>query len=220
MLIAIDGACKRNGEPTCVSVGVAWIMTDADEMFFKAKFEHQSTSQRGELNGLTQALEYAVESATPGEVICIVTDSEYMYNTIDLEWWSKWRANNWYGAQGEIVKNVDMWKHVGDLMDALDNKRCMVAMQWTKGHLIHYTPSKIKNAMDVDPSGAELYARITAVANRPADVNRIIRQFKDERISHKHIAPPDEAALEWAIANTTADALASYIVKTFDDKLV
>ena len=51
MLIAIDGACKRNGEPDCFSTGVAWFITDTGDMFFKAACETQSTSQRGELSG-------------------------------------------------------------------------------------------------------------------------------------------------------------------------
>lgn len=220
MLFAIDGACKRNGEPTCVSVGVAWCITDDGDMGFKSKFEHESTSQRGELNGLTEALEFAAEHARDDEDIIIVTDSEYMFNTIALEWWSKWRANRWYGAQGDIVKNVDMWKHVAELMDKLAAKHCEVSMQWTKGHLVHYTPGNIKKAMEVDPTGVELYTRIAAVANRPADIGRIVQQFKEERVKHKHMAPPDAIALEWAIVNATADALASYIVKIFDDVLI
>ena len=216
MLIAIDGACKRNGEPSCVSTGVAWIQTEDGNLLFKAKFEHQSTSQRGELNGLLEALEYAVKHSASDEDIIIVTDSEYMYNTVQLGWSFKWEQQSWMGATG-TVKNVDMWQKANKLLRYLDGR---VFMQWTKGHLISYTPGNAKKAMQVDETGIELYTRIQAVASRPYDKHRIISDFNVNRRNHGHMAPPDEVAFEWAVANTTADCLAFYLVRTFDDLLI
>lgn len=216
MQIAIDGACKRNGEPTCVSMGVAWIQTEQGDFLFKSKFEHQSTSQRGELNGLTEALEYAVANAEEDEDIIIITDSEYMYNTVALGWSLKWERQAWVGATGE-VKNVDMWKHVNELLHKLDGR---VFMQWTKGHLISYTPGNIKKAMMYDETGVELMTRIVAMASRPYDKQRIINDFNRHRKDHGHLSPPDDIAFDWAVANTVADSLASYLVKTLDDLLI
>lgn len=218
MLIATDGACRRNGEPTCVSIGVAWIMRDDGEMLFKAKFEHESTSQRGELNGIIEALEYAVDHLEDGESLNIITDSEYMFNTIEKDWVHKWAKQAWTGLNGPI-KNQDMWEHVLGLMDnpkLIDN----VFMQWTKGHLISYTPANTKKAMVADTSGLELYDRIMSVAMRPADRPRIVKDFNYNRIQHLFIAIPDEQALDWAVANTVADCLASYLVRVFDDLLL
>lgn len=214
MLIAIDGACKRNGEPDCFSTGVAWIMRETGEMLFKAGYETQSTSQRGELTGLLLALEYAVETATAAEEVVILTDSEYMYNTIAKDWALKWRRSNWIGGQGVTVKNVDMWQKVVKLLDELQDR---VFMQWTKGHMVHYTPGNIKKAMTFDPTGVELYTRICNVASRPGDKPRIIKDFNSNRVTHGHISVPDEIALEWACCNAQADALASFLCKTMDD---
>lgn len=216
MLIAIDGACKRNGEPDCFSTGVAWFITDTGDMFFKAACETQSTSQRGELSGLLEALKYAAENAAEDEDVIIVTDSEYMFNSVDKEWCIKWRAANWIGGQGLTVKNADMWEKATSYIDQLKGQ---LFMQWTKGHMVHYTPGNIKKAMSVDPSGIELYNRICATANRPADKDRIINDFINNRVKHGHIAPPRELSLEWAICNAQADALASYLVKTMDDSV-
>lgn len=216
MLIAIDGACKRNGEPTCVSAGVAWIQTEQGDFLFKAKFEHQSTSQRGELNGLTEALEYAAENVTDDEVVIIITDSEYLYNSVMLGWSLKWEQQAWVGATGE-VKNVDMWQHINDLLRQLDGK---VFLQWTKGHLISYTPGNVKKAMAYDETGVELMTRITAIANRPYDKQRIIKDFNQHRREHGHIITPDNMSFDWAVANTVADCLAMYLVRTFDDLLI
>lgn len=216
MLIGTDGACKRNGEPTCTSIGAAWIQTESGELLFKSKFEHESTSQRGELNGLLEALEYATANATDEEDVIIITDSEYLYNSVTLGWSFRWEAQNWYGASG-AVKNSDLWYKINACMRKLTGR---LYMQWTKGHLIHYTPGNIKRAMQQDPTGVQLFMNISSVANRPMDHDRIIADFKHCRETHGHIAPPDEVCIEWAIANAMADALASYLVKTLDDILL
>ena len=219
MLIAIDGACKRNGDPTCSSSGVAFIETEAGNMLYKAKFETCSTSQRGEINGLLEALYYAVENSDTEEDIIIVTDSEYLYNTVTLEWVNKWQANNWYGAVGK-VKNSDLWATAWEYLSVLNKATERVFMQWTKGHLLHYTPGNIKKAMQIDPLGIELYSRIAAIANRPAERSRLVLEFIRERSEHDKESPPEEIALEWVIANTVADSLASYIVRVMDNMMV
>lgn len=216
MLVAIDGACKRNGQETCSSTGVAWIQTESGDMLFNARFEQCSTSQRGEINGLVAALLYAQQYARPDEDIIIVTDSEYLHNTVMLDWAMKWRANNWIGSQGTTVKNHDMWNVVCDLLDTINIHSERVFMQWTKGHLISYTPSNVKKAMKTDPTGIELYSRIMAIANRPSEHDRIICDFIYNRKEHGKPCPPPEVCLEWAIINTIADCLATYVETTMD----
>lgn len=213
MLIATDGACKRNGQPTCLSVGIAWIQTEDGKFVFKSRYETCSTSQRGEINGLLESLQYAVAHAKPDEDVIIITDSEYLYNTVMLEWCFKWQQNNWIGATGERVKNNDLWDIICKLLKLLDGR---VFMQWTKGHLMSYTPGNIKYAMKEDPTGVELFTRISAIANRESEHDRIIKDFIRERNEHDKPIPPPEACLEWVIANVTADCLAAYIVNIMD----
>lgn len=216
MLIAVDGACKRNGDPTCSSAGVAWIQTNAGDFVFKSSFETQSTSQRGEINGLRVALQYAIYNAAPDEDIIIVTDSEYLHNTVTLEWCFKWERNDWIGSTGK-VKNADLWQDICVQLNRLNKDTERVFLQWTKGHILPYTPGKIKQAMKVDPEGIELYTRVCSIANRSFEKDRIISDFKIERIKHDKPVPPDEIAFEWVIANTVADCLASYIVGVMDE---
>ena len=215
MLISIDGACKRNGDPTCSSSGVAWIQTEEGNYLYKSKFETCSTSQRGELNGLLEALRYAVGFADLHEDIIIITDSEYLYNTVTLNWVDKWHDNNWVGATGP-VKNVDMWDAAWNMLHCLNRPNERVFMQLTKGHLIHYTPGLVNRAMISDSTGLELYMNICSVAGRSADKPRIIDDFLRERRDHDKNEPPREVAIDWAVANTMADCIASYIVKVMD----
>ena len=218
ILIAIDGACKRNGKPDCSSAGAAWIQTDAGEMCYKSIFEEtESTNQRGEINGLISALVFAAQSNTKEDII-IITDSEYLHNTVMLDWLGKWEANNWVGATGP-VKNRDMWEKVFKLVKMINRDEERIFMQWTKGHLMSYSAGNIKQAMVYDPTGIELFMRITAVANRKSEKDRIVNDFFRQRREHGREEIPSDMALDWVIANTVADCLASYIVKVLDSEM-
>lgn len=216
MLISTDGACKRNGTPECCSAGVAWVQTEDGKMYFKSKYETQSTSQRGEINGLILALQEALDVAELDEDIIIITDSEYLYNTVELGWSLKWEANHWMGAQGP-AKNSDMWAIVNDLLRKLNAPVERVFMQWTKGHLMSYTPANVKRAMREDSTGVELFTRIQAMANRPSEHDRIIRDFIYNINEHGKAAPPPEECLNRCIANIMADCLAAYVVAIMEN---
>lgn len=212
MLISIDGACKRNGQSTCSSAGVAWIINEDGSMLYKATFETCSTSQRGEINGLLEALKYAANSPA-SEDITIITDSEYLYNTVTKDWCHTWRVAGWIGATGP-VKNADMWEEVTRLLDVLGDR---VYMEWTKGHILPYTPGNIKQAMLVDDTGIELYSRIKSVSERPCESANIAARFNKERLEHDKMIVPTDVAITWAVLNTVADCLASYIVRSLDE---
>lgn len=220
MLIAIDGGCKRSGTPQCAALGVAWIQTDDGNMYFTTTYEQsESTSQRGELYGLLCALNEARLHAATDEDIIIITDSEYLHNSVMRGWSLRWEAAQWQGGTGP-VKNTDLWKKVNKLLRILNEPNERVFLEWTKGHLIHYTTSKIKYAMNEDSTGVELYSRITAMANRVADRDRIVADFIYNRRMGDHSIPPPDIALEWAIANTQADCLARYLVSIMDNIII
>lgn len=214
MFIAIDGACKRNGQENCSSLGVAWI-NDRDNLHYEACFETCSTNQRGEINGLITALSYAASKVTTEDII-IVTDSEYLYNTVMLGWSFKWENNNWQGSSG-TVKNIDMWSRINVLLKRINKDAERVFMQWTKGHLISYPQSHAKAALKIDSTGVELYNRILTVANRPADRTRIINDVLRELKEHGHMALPSDYALEIAVYNTVADCVASTLINIYDE---
>lgn len=216
MYIAIDGACKRNGQPTCNSLGVAWITTET-EMLYKSIFEIGSTSQRGEINGLLAALLYATEHNDKQDVI-IVTDSEYLYNTVMLSWYQKWYHNNWIGASGP-VKNADKWETIYNLITNLEADDRSVVLEWTKGHIMSYTPGNIKAAMVQDMTGIELYTRLLTVANRVSERERIIKDFNCKRVEHNRYELPETHALDAVIGNTMADCLASFLMAICDQTI-
>ena len=216
MLIAIDGACKRNGKVDCISAGVAWVQTEENDLYYVSYIEEGSTSQRGEIYGLLKALKEAASTPKTEDII-IVTDSEYVYNTVMLEWCFKWEANDWLGATGDIVKNFDLWAIACKYIRAIGKER--IYMQWTKGHLLAYTPTNIKKAMAEDSDALILYERITTMANILGNADTIVTKFNRERRDHDQDQVPPEVALQWVISNTTADCLAYYLINLYNDEI-
>jgi len=213
MLIATDGACKRLGKPDCTATGVAWFKTNEGDMFYKAHFETASTSQRGEIWGLIEALRYAADN-TKDEDIIIITDSEYLHNTVMLDWCFKWRMNDWIAGSGSAAKNADLWEIVCSLIDRIGKEN--VWLQWTKGHLISYTAGNTKTVMQQDISGITLYSNVLSIANRPSERDRVVAEFNKNRAKHDKDTIPDDIAIEWVVANVLADCLAGYVETAFD----
>jgi len=215
MLIAVDGACKRNGSPDCIAAGVAWIQTNDGNMYYKSHIDNNSTSQRGEIFGLLLALkEASTTQLEDGEDVIIITDSEYLYNTVMLEWCFKWRDANWKNGSGEDAKNADLWKVACLLLERIGKEK--VYMQWTKGHLMSYTPGNAKKAIQADIMGIQLYDQVMTMASIPANTVCIVDKFNRERRDHDKDVLPMEVAREWVVNNTVADLLAYYIVNLYN----
>jgi ribonuclease HI len=108
--IAIDGASKNNGKPGCIASGGAAIRVDKD-WYIRSHVEHESTSQRGEMHALREALQFCIDIETTDD-IQIVTDSEYIFNTITKEWYKGWESRGWRTSLGDPVKNKELWQHI------------------------------------------------------------------------------------------------------------
>ena len=148
LTISIDGACRRNGKPSCVSSGGVFIMHPSGEMETHAVYEHGSTNQRGELFALLTALEYLANANVEA---CIITDSEYIFNAMTKQWYVNWPYNNWLTAAGEPVKNSDIWKKIGSV--ELNEP---VHFYHIKGHCIPFGKVTATKMLDADHTGASL----------------------------------------------------------------
>ena len=92
LVISIDGACRRNGKPNCVSAGGVFIMhynnaLELTHTALKSNYELESTNQRGEMLALLTAIDYVYDSKQSSQVI---TDSEYLFNTMTKNWCGNW----------------------------------------------------------------------------------------------------------------------------------
>lgn len=212
MIVAIDGAVKKPGTPDCLSVGCALFPEASPDSLYAAKVESRdTTSQRGEINGLICALQRAIDDGLTNDDVIIITDSQYLHDTVVYEWITKWKNAGWIAANGEPPKNLDQWKRVDELLTTLDSRFVTVSMQWTKGHLFRYPAGKIAACMKEDYTGATLLSSINTLMSVATAKSTVVKAFNKERSEHGFAFLPDTLAAEYVLYNTTVDAIAVYI---------
>ena len=209
MIIAIDGACRRPGTPESFSVG-AYVAKINNEIYeHDAVYELQSTGQRGEILALLQALERCIDSDE--ELIYIISDSEYIVNCINKEWYKNWENKGWITAEGEEVKNKDLWEKVSGMLSVLEDKEIVV--YHIKGHVFPFGKATAKRLIESDMTLQALYE---AVANK-FDIEYPKRQKEleiacalFEKNNGISIEKDSEVLREMIIGNVMADLIAGF----------
>lgn len=79
----------------------------------------KSTHQRAELKVAVEALQQLDTIRNTGEKACVHTQSSYLLNCYDKEWYKMWLKNNWTNYHNEQVANSDLW---GQLIPYFKNK--------------------------------------------------------------------------------------------------
>ena len=108
--IYCDGACCGNPGPG----GWAFVIPKLDIEI--SDYEEQTTNNRMEITAAMKALEYLSEHFFNEDNIEIITDSQYVINTMTKGWQKK--------------KNTDLW----DRLDNAVRKFNSVTWTWVKGH--------------------------------------------------------------------------------------
>jgi ribonuclease HI len=86
-----------------------------------------TTNNRMELMGAIKGLEALKRPCA----VTVVSDSEYLVNSLRKGWALRWRAQGWKRA-GKVVPNADLW---AQLLTLADTHR--VAVEWVQGHAGH-----------------------------------------------------------------------------------
>lgn len=206
--IAIDGACRLNGTPNCVSTGAAFIIdhdeeTGIEQGYLDTLWEPKSTSQRGELQGLYIALDYIC--AHPADTV-IITDSEYLFNTMTKEWVDRWVHNGWKTAQGTEVKNTDIWKAIWGLFKLC---RDNVTFYHIKGHLLSAGAKTRAKILEKDATGYSLY---DAVWRGKAIAPEKAQHAIELSVKNNGFALDEGTLKSFAAMNLVADAAANWTV--------
>lgn len=222
MIIAIDGACKGNGKPDCISSGCAFIKSNNCGTKVLNKIEEStdrvwSTNQRGELHGLLLGLSFGLnELKEKRDTLYLVTDSEYIYNAITKEWVDTWYKRGWVTAAGEPVKNQDLWLEAADLLYQFEEGTLVVFH--VKGHLVSMGKATASNLIKRDPSLGELYDGVKfklAVDKRnPKNQQSIADALVTFKKNHGY-EPPLDKFYEMVVCNTVADVAASNYLANF-----
>lgn len=111
-----DGSCKGNGSGGWASI----ICNESHEVITELYGGSlKTTNNRMEIKGVLEGLKYIKE---PSE-ITVISDSQYVVNTIDEGWLSKILLSP------DNYCNIDLWQEMAQLLNYHN-----VTMIWTKGH--------------------------------------------------------------------------------------
>ena len=126
-----DGACSNNGKKNAVG-GWAYVIVDPYRRILKrnSAAEAPSTNNRMELISVIEGLKEFDALNLDGFSTCTVyTDSAYLFNCKEQNWYKGWERNGWKNYKGEPVKNPELWR---ELIPYFDRNN----ITWTKvrGH--------------------------------------------------------------------------------------
>ncbi len=221
ILISIDGACRRNGKPNCLSAGGLFIAEYDDEFnltktSIQTTYELNSTNQRGEMMALKLALHHCYSHKQSAQ---IVTDSEYLFNTITKEWVTNWANKGWVTAAGEPVKNKDLWIGINAYHQECIKDNLEIVFYHIKGHTLPFGKVTGQSLLAKDLSG---YSLFEAVSTKYDDVGlkSEIRQNALELSKKNNGFSLDEDVLKrFVVTNAVADAVATRCVEAADSML-
>ena len=212
--IAIDGACRNNGKPNCVSAGGIFVQTiDGDKVTYEtfSTSEKESTSQRGELLALYHCLKTISSRGLPAQII---TDSEYLFNTVTRRWYKAWLNNFWMTSRGEPVKNFGLWSPIVNQLDYLEEKGIEFTMYHIKGHVMPYGKVGGLASLTVDPSGRQLYelAEQKYLLTKDNLVDKI-NYAQEVSVKNNGFELDEKTLKDFVVANVVADLVATHKVE-------
>ena len=154
--IAIDGACRGNGKEECRSGSGVFIYNVVEDSYctLTSKEDSFSSNQRGEIIALIKALDYVLENETKDALI--ISDSEYVFNTITKEWYKGWISRGWMTKEMTPVKNKDLWVRAVEVYSACLHKGIEVMLYHIKGHVVSIGEVTASNHYQQDITGRKL----------------------------------------------------------------
>ena len=119
-----DGACSGNPGPG----GYGTILKMGDnEKELSAGFRN-TTNNRMEILGVIAGLEALKKPCK----VKVISDSQYVVNSISKGWVYNWQKKNWKKADKKRAENVDLWER---LLPLLEIHEC--EFEWIRGHTGH-----------------------------------------------------------------------------------
>ena len=104
-----DGACSGNPGPG--GYGAILIYKNIEKVVSGG--EPQTTNNRMEIMAVIKGLEVLKQACN----VTVYSDSAYVVNAIDKGWIFSWKKNNWKKSDGDVVKNIELWERLIELMN-------------------------------------------------------------------------------------------------------
>jgi ribonuclease HI len=125
IIIYSDGACSGN-QFSNNKGGWGAVLKYGDSVKEIYGGEHNTTNQRMEIIACIKALEQMKTSSLP---IVIYSDSAYLVNCMNQQWYKKWETNGWKNMKKKPVENRDLWEQLITLI-----KKYRIRFQKVEGH--------------------------------------------------------------------------------------
>jgi ribonuclease HI len=122
--LTTDGACRGNPGPG----GWASLLVSGSHEKLLSGSERDTTNNRMELRAVIAGLATLKRRCQ----VEIVTDSRYVMDAFAKGWIEKWVDNGWLTADGNEVKNQDLWQELLELIE-----KHSIRWTWVKGHNGH-----------------------------------------------------------------------------------
>ena len=104
VVIYTDGACSGNPGPG----GWAAVILCCGREEECAGGEESTTNQRMELRAAAEALRRLKQPST----VALYSDSAYLVNAFNANWFARWERNGWRNSRREPVANQDLWREL------------------------------------------------------------------------------------------------------------
>jgi ribonuclease HI len=125
-----DGACSGNPGSGGAAAIIRYSNSTVKEITF---YEEQSTNQRMEIKAVIIAIAEILKTPHDEKNIEIYSDSAYVCNCINQEWYKKWFENGWINSKKEPVANKDLWENLFQMLNELEEDYQITFIK-VKGH--------------------------------------------------------------------------------------
>lgn len=125
-----DGACSGNPGSGGAAAIIRYSNSTVKEITF---YEEQSTNQRMEIKAVIIAIAEILKTSHDEKNIEIYSDSAYVCNCINQEWYKRWFKNGWVNSKKEPVANKDLWENLFQMLNELKEDYQITFIK-VKGH--------------------------------------------------------------------------------------
>lgn len=109
--IYTDGAVSGNGKAGAPGGWAFVILKNGEQVIADSGGEVGTTNQRMELIAAINACR-ALEKVDGFGLAAIYSDSAYLVNCVNQNWWRAWKRNNWLNSKKEPVANRELWEQL------------------------------------------------------------------------------------------------------------
>lgn len=128
IVIYTDGSSKKIGDH--LFGGWAYeILKDEKVLRSDSGSADSATNQQMELKAAIESLNFIKHRRDIDEKVVLYSDSAYLINCWQQEWWINWQRNGWVNAKKQPVANQELWL---ELIPFFENKN--YEFRKVKGH--------------------------------------------------------------------------------------